>query len=63
MKHPSPVEIRALRTGAGLSQREAAELVHSTWSAWQRWESGKRRMHPALWELAQIKIKRQSDAS
>ena len=41
---------------AGLSQTEAATLVHVAFRTWQQWEAGDRRMHPAFWELLTIKI-------
>lgn len=53
--NPQPEEIKAARSAAGLTQTEAAALVHSTLSAWQRWEQGERRMPPGLWELFGIK--------
>lgn len=53
--NPQPKDIRAARNSAGLTQSEAAALVYSTLSAWQRWEQGERRMHPGLWELFNIK--------
>lgn len=53
---PDPVEIRAAREAAGLSQAAAAALVHSGLRTWQQWEAGDRRMHPGLWELFQLKI-------
>ncbi|HCP78955.1 MAG TPA: hypothetical protein DIU11_14880 [Pusillimonas sp.] len=53
--NPEPLEIRAAREQAGLTQTEAGKLVYSTLRAWQRWESGERRMHPGLWELFNIK--------
>jgi DNA-binding transcriptional regulator YiaG len=49
--NPTPDEIRAARASAGLTQTEAARLIYCTLRAWQDWEAGKRRMHPALWEL------------
>ena len=52
---PAPEAIRDWRRDRGLSASEAAALVHSTGRAWQRWEAGERRMHPAMWELARIK--------
>jgi DNA-binding transcriptional regulator YiaG len=50
-RNPSPEEIRAAREAAGLTQTAAAEIIHATCRAWQQWESGDRRMHPAFWEL------------
>jgi DNA-binding transcriptional regulator YiaG len=60
-RNPSPDEIRALREASGLTQSEAAELVHSNLRSWQQWEAepdtpGHRRMHPAFWELFRIKL-------
>jgi DNA-binding transcriptional regulator YiaG len=62
-RNPDPVEIRAAREAAGLSPAQAAELVHASQSNWQSWESQEqratgRRMHPGLWELFQIKLKK-----
>lgn len=51
----SPLEIVAARKVAGLTQAQAAALVHTTCRTWQQWEAGDRRMHPAFWELFRIK--------
>jgi putative transcriptional regulator len=48
-RSPTPAEIRAARAAAGLSQREAAELVWAKLRTWQHWEAGTRTMHPAIW--------------
>lgn len=53
--NPAPAEIVAARHAAGLTQTEAAKLIHGTMRAWQDWEGGQRRMHPGLWELFRIK--------
>ncbi|WP_270956516.1 helix-turn-helix domain-containing protein [Burkholderia pseudomallei] len=53
--NPKPDEIRALREDLGLTQAQAAAVVYSTLSAWQRWEQAERAMHPAMWELFRIK--------
>ncbi len=58
MNKPTPALIRATRTGFGLTQTEAAALVHCKLRAWQQWEAGDRAMHPAMWELFQIKAAR-----
>ncbi len=55
---PKPGELRALRKRLGLTQDEMGELVHSTWHSYSQWERGRRRMHPGLWELLQIKAQR-----
>jgi putative transcriptional regulator len=53
--NPSADAIRAARAAAGLTQAQASELVYTTPRNWQHWEAGDRRMHPAIWELWQIK--------
>ena len=53
---PTPQQIKDLRLRAGLSQIAASALVHSALSTWQGWEYGRRKMHPAIWELFQIKV-------
>ncbi len=61
-KTPTPAEIRAARDAAGLTQTEAADLVHSTCRSWQQWEAdpsdaaNHRRMHPAFFELFTLKV-------
>lgn len=55
--NPPPEEIKAARAAAKLTQAEAATLVYSTLSAWQRWEQGERRMHPGLWRLFNLLVK------
>ena len=40
----------------GMTQSEAARMVHVTLRAWQWWESGHREMPIGLWELFLIKI-------
>jgi len=57
---PTPADIRAARVQLGLTQREAAQLVHATEKAWARWELSPdcdehRAMHAGLWELFQLK--------
>ena len=54
--NPTQAEVRAAREAAGLSQTAAGALVHTTCRTWQQWEAGDRRMHPAFWELFQIKV-------
>lgn len=55
-KTPKPAEIRAAREAAALTQTQAGELVHANLRSWQQWEAGDRRMHPAFWELFQLKL-------
>lgn len=54
----TPTEIRAIRLQAGLSAREAAELVRVTTVTWQRWEGQTARATTipfADWELFLLK--------
>lgn len=53
--NPMPDAVRAAREAAGLTQTEAALLVHGSLRTWQQWEAGDRRMHPGLWELFRLK--------
>lgn len=55
--NPKPEEILAARNAAGLTQTQAADLVHSTCRRWQEWEAGDYRMHPGLFELFQLKTR------
>lgn len=57
-RNPTPDEIRAVRTAAGLTQQQAAALIHCTTRGWEDWEGGQRKMHPAFWELFRIKLGR-----
>lgn len=54
-RNPTPEEIRARRVALGLSQSQAADLIHATDRTWEGWEQGRRRMHPGLWELFLLK--------
>jgi len=58
MNNPSPQQVRQLRKDAGLTQTQAAALVHTSLRAWQQWEAGDRKMHPAFFELAKIKVEK-----
>lgn len=58
MNNPTPTEIRQAREIAGLTQTKAAALIHCGLRAWQRWEAGDRKMHPAMWELFQTKARK-----
>lgn len=54
----SPETIKAIRVAYGLTQAEAANLIHCTTRSFQRYESGDRVMHPAFAELLRIKAKK-----
>lgn len=49
MKNPDPAEIQAARANAGLTQSAAGEIIFGSLRAWQDYEAGKRKMHPAIW--------------
>lgn len=51
-----PDSIKQARKTAGLTQAEAAALIHSKLRTWQDQESGKARMHQATWELFCIAV-------
>lgn len=56
LKQPTPAEIKAVRTLAGLTQQKAAELVHRADGArWREWEGGKYEVDMAVWELFLVK--------
>lgn len=55
MNSPTKEEIRVAREAAGITQAQAGALVHANLRSWQKWEAGERAMHPAFWELFQIK--------
>ena len=43
-----PQVLKELRRQSGLSQSVAAQLCLSTLKEWRDWESGRERMHPAI---------------
>ena len=51
MTTPSAAEISAARQQAGLSQQQAADLVHVDIRSWRRWELDERAVNLAAWEL------------
>jgi DNA-binding transcriptional regulator YiaG len=54
--NPTPVQIKAARTGAKLTQVQAAALVEAAPRTLQDWEGGRRRMHPIMWDRFQLEI-------
>lgn len=54
---PSPEDVREARKNTVLTQEQAGALIGATRRAWQEWESGRRNMPGAKWELFQIKVK------
>ena len=58
IEQPTPDRIRAARNQSGLTQQQAAELVHVDGRAWRRWESYQndhRAINLAAWELFLLK--------
>jgi putative transcriptional regulator len=51
MKEPTVEQIKQARIAADLTQTQAAAIIHSALNTWQQWEHGKRKMHPAFFEL------------
>ncbi|HMF92655.1 MAG TPA: helix-turn-helix transcriptional regulator [Vicinamibacterales bacterium] len=54
-RYPKPADIQAARQAADLTQAAAGDLLHTTARVWRQWEAGDARMHPAFWELFQLK--------
>ena len=61
-ENPKPEQIRKMRQLHVLTQTEAAELVYSTLRAWQQWEGGQRRMHPAIWQWFRHQVLERANA-
>jgi len=51
MTYPSAQQVKDARLAAGLTQTEAARVIHATRMGWQKAERGERRMSPAAWDL------------
>lgn len=56
MIKPEPHQIKESRKKTGMTQSQAAAMVGHALRTWQDWESGKRNMHPSLWDYWLIKI-------
>jgi DNA-binding transcriptional regulator YiaG len=54
--NPTPAQLKSLRIGAGLTQPDAAALIHVTKRTLQDWEHDVNDMHLGLWELLTLKI-------
>ena len=50
-RSPAARLIRQTRIARGLTQKEAGAACMSALRSWQHWEYGKRRMHPAIWQV------------
>ena len=48
---PEPAQVRQSRLELGITQEQAARLVHIATRSWQKGEQGSQKIHPAVWEL------------
>ena len=56
LENPTPSQIKEARIALGLTQTEAAESVGAaSYFTWQAWETGRRKMPAAKWELFRLK--------
>jgi hypothetical protein len=53
---PTPSQVAAARIAAGLSYAECGRLVHERGIRWAAFEQGDAHMHPAAWELFNLKL-------
>lgn len=53
---PTPAQVAAARMAAGLSYAECGRLVHERGIRWAAFEQGDAHMHPAAWELFNLKL-------
>ena len=54
--YPTRLDLRSHRSSAGITQREAADLIYTPFRTYQDWEGGIGVMHPAIYETFQRKI-------
>jgi DNA-binding transcriptional regulator YiaG len=63
---PTPDQVKAVRESAGLTQRQAAELIWVSEGTWRQWESTSavkaRKMMPVAWWAFNKRIERRSKA-
>lgn len=52
----SPEQIKEVRKKAGLTQKEAAELISYSKRAWQDWEQGRKPMRDAIMDFFLLKL-------
>jgi transcriptional regulator with XRE-family HTH domain len=51
----SAKRVKAARSEAGLTQAQAAKIIHTSINNWQNWEQGRYKVAPALYELFLLK--------
>lgn len=54
---PTPDELIRFRAQTGLNQVDFGQMLYSGRTSVQNWERGVAPMPPALWELANLKLK------
>lgn len=57
-KSPTGAIVKLRRTEAGLTQVEAADLVHKSLGSYKRYEQGRSTMARCTWELFMIKTEK-----
>lgn len=60
---PTASQISTAREQAGLSQQQAAELVHVDIRSWRRWELAERGINMAAWELFLLRTGQHPDCT
>jgi len=50
MNSPTPAQIRKARLALNLTKPQAAALIGVSLRAWEEWEAGRTKMHPAFWQ-------------
>jgi hypothetical protein len=53
---PTPAQVRKARLAADLTPGAAGALIHERATRWAKFESGEAHMHPAAWELFNLKL-------
>ena len=53
----APETFRQARLAAGLTQREAAELLGVKLRRWEAWEQGENPMHQVFWDTFTLKLR------
>ena len=56
--NPTPQQILKARKDAGLTQRQAGDLLYKDTNTWAKWEQGINRMAQSDWELFNLKVKK-----
>lgn len=57
---PTPAQLIAARTAAGMTPAQAGALIYERATRWEAFEAGTARMHAASWELWRYKVEDQT---